>query len=64
MQFISYAVPYFFYFITESLKRVEEITGKKLEFHQVNLLDKEALSSLFKKVSFAITMEPISEPKR
>lgn len=41
---------------TESLKRVEEITGKKLEFHQVNLLDKEALSSLFKKHNFYAVM--------
>ncbi|GAK49139.1 GalE protein [Candidatus Moduliflexus flocculans] len=31
----------------ESLKRVQEITGKSLEFHPVDLLDKEALSRIF-----------------
>jgi len=31
----------------ESLKRVQEITGKTLEFHQVDLLDKEALNRIF-----------------
>lgn len=33
----------------ESLKRVEEITGKTVEFIKLDLLDMEALSSLFKK---------------
>jgi len=32
----------------ESLKRVEEITGKKLKFYQVDLLDKDKLESVFK----------------
>ena len=31
----------------ESLKRVQEITGKTLEFHQVDLLDRSSLSALF-----------------
>ncbi len=31
----------------ESLKRVQKITGKPLEFHQVDLLDKEALNAVF-----------------
>lgn len=31
----------------ESLKRVQEITGKKLEFHKVDLLDREALEKIF-----------------
>lgn len=32
----------------ESLNRVEEITGKKLKFYQVDLLDKEKLEVVFK----------------
>lgn len=32
----------------ESLKRVEEITGKKLKFYQVDLLDQDQLESVFK----------------
>lgn len=32
----------------ESLNRVEEITGKKLKFYQVDLLDKEKLEGVFK----------------
>jgi len=32
----------------ESLKRVESITGKKLEFHNLNICDKEALDKIFK----------------
>ena len=31
----------------ESLKRVQEITGKRLELHKIDLLDKEALNSVF-----------------
>lgn len=31
----------------ESLRRVEAITGKKLEFHQIDLLDRAGLDSLF-----------------
>ena len=49
---------YFINFVlTESLKRVEEITGKKIEFQKVNLLDKEGLDNLFKKVSFLWKLE-------
>ena len=33
----------------ESLKRVEQITGKKVTFYQVDLLDKEALTEVFEK---------------
>jgi UDP-glucose 4-epimerase len=32
----------------ESIKRVKEITGKQLKFYKVDLLDKNALSSVFK----------------
>jgi UDP-glucose 4-epimerase len=35
----------------ESLKRVQELAGKKLEFHKVDLLDKEALNAVFDKSS-------------
>ena len=35
----------------ESLKRVEEITGKKVPFYLVDLLDKEALEMVFKENS-------------
>ncbi|PIE33316.1 UDP-glucose 4-epimerase GalE [candidate division KSB3 bacterium] len=31
----------------ESLKRVQEITGKSLDFHKVDLLDKDALDAIF-----------------
>lgn len=31
----------------ESLRRVQELTGKKLEFHKVDLLDKNALNTIF-----------------
>lgn len=31
----------------ESLKRVQEITGKSLQFHHIDLLDKESISALF-----------------
>jgi len=37
---------------TESLKRVEEITGKKVTFMKVDLLDKEATQEVFKKYKF------------
>ncbi len=36
----------------ESLKRVQELTGKTLSFHKVDLLDKKALSGVFDKYSF------------
>ncbi|MBU0510514.1 MAG: UDP-glucose 4-epimerase GalE [Chloroflexi bacterium] len=32
----------------ESLRRVRELTGKTLEFHKVDLLDREALSAVFR----------------
>ncbi len=34
-----------------SLKRVQEITGKTINFHKINLLDKEALCAVFEKSS-------------
>ena len=33
----------------ESLKRVEEITGKKAEFYEADILDREALEEIFEK---------------
>lgn len=33
----------------ESIRRVEEIIGKKIDFYTVDLLDKEALSNVFRK---------------
>ncbi|XP_027697130.1 UDP-glucose 4-epimerase isoform X1 [Vombatus ursinus] len=36
----------------ESLKRVEELTGKKVEFEEMDILDQAALQGLFKKHSF------------
>ncbi len=33
----------------ESLKRVQALTGRTLEFHQVDLLDKPALTAIFRK---------------
>jgi len=36
----------------ESLKRVQEITGKSLKFYQVDLLDKAAVTSVFKDHKF------------
>ena len=35
----------------ESLVRVEEITGKKLKFYEVDLLDSEAVENIFNKTS-------------
>ena len=35
----------------ESLKRVEEITGKKLEFYKADLLDRQALETIFREQS-------------
>lgn len=35
----------------ESLKRVQELAGKTLEFHKVDLLDKEALKAVFGRAS-------------
>ena len=36
----------------ESVKRVMEITGKKLTFHKTNLLDKKALNKIFRKTKY------------
>ena len=36
----------------ESLKRMEEITGKKLVYYSVDLLNKDALKEVFSKVSY------------
>jgi len=36
----------------ESLKRVQELTGKNLTFHKVDLLDREGLEKVFEKHSF------------
>lgn len=35
----------------ESLKRVEEITGKKVAFYQIDILDRDAFEQVFKKES-------------
>lgn len=40
--------------LPESLKRVEDITGKKVIFYSVDIRDKNALNSVFKKVSLLI----------
>ncbi|MFP2787308.1 UDP-glucose 4-epimerase GalE [Enterobacter ludwigii] len=37
---------------SESLKRVEILSGKKIQFHNIDLLDKELLQSLFHKYDF------------
>ncbi len=37
---------------TTSLERVEQITGKKAEFHKIDLLDRNGLDSLFDKYDF------------
>uniref|UniRef100_A0A7N4PMV9 UDP-glucose 4-epimerase n=1 Tax=Sarcophilus harrisii TaxID=9305 RepID=A0A7N4PMV9_SARHA len=39
--------------VPESLRRVEELTGKKVEFEEMDILDKAALQGLFKKHSFS-----------
>ena len=36
----------------ESLKRMEEITGKKIVYYSVDLLNKDALKEVFRKVSY------------
>jgi UDP-glucose 4-epimerase len=40
--------------LPESLKRVEEITGKKIIFYNVDIRDKNALDLVFKKVIYFI----------
>jgi len=40
----------------ESLKRVQELTGKPLEFHKVDLLDREALNAVFESSSIDAVM--------
>ena len=57
------------YFI-ESIKRVEEITGKKIVHYSVDLLNKEALKEVFSKVyicchlSHVVQVQKISLPHR
>ena len=38
------------YFVLESIRRQEKITGKQITFCEVNLLDKNALEEVFQKV--------------
>ncbi len=40
------------FWFTECMKRVEEICGKTIPVYKVNLLDKDGLRNVFKKVSF------------
>lgn len=40
--------------LPESLKRVQEITGKDTTYYDVDIRDKNALNEVFKKVSFII----------
>ncbi|KAG8451633.1 hypothetical protein GDO86_003721 [Hymenochirus boettgeri] len=42
--------------IPESLQRVQEIVGKKIEFEEVDMLDRNALETLFKKHSFSAVL--------
>ncbi|XP_072273811.1 UDP-glucose 4-epimerase [Pyxicephalus adspersus] len=42
--------------LPESLQRVQEIVGKKIEFEEVDLLDRAALNSLFDKHEFSAVM--------
>ena len=44
----------------ESLKRVEQITGRSLCFYQVDLLDKEALTSVFRSHGIGHPREGVS----
>lgn len=41
--------------LPESLKRVQEITGKQVIFENVDIRDKNALDKVFKKVSFLLS---------
>ena len=38
------------YNLTESIRRVEELTGKKVTAYTVDLLDSDGLSNVFRKV--------------
>ena len=40
----------------ESLKRVQEITGKTLTFHKVDLLDRDALEKVFRNTDFEVVI--------
>lgn len=42
--------------LPESLRRVQEIVGKKIEFEEVDILDRAALNSLFDKHEFSAVM--------
>lgn len=37
--------------LPESLKRVQEITGKEVIFHNADIRDRKSIESIFKKVS-------------
>jgi UDP-glucose 4-epimerase len=43
--------------LPESLKRVSEITGKEVMFYNVDIRDKKALDSVFKKVTFYLNLK-------
>jgi UDP-glucose 4-epimerase len=40
----------------ESLNRVKNITGKSVQFHEIDICDKEALTAVFKQYSFSAVM--------
>lgn len=45
----------------ESLKRVEEITGKEVIFYNVNIRDKAALENVFQDVSVYLKFQILQE---
>jgi UDP-glucose 4-epimerase len=57
----------------ESLRRVEELAGRSLAFHEINLLDTAALEAVFRRTPIAAVMhfaglkavgESVAEPRR
>jgi UDP-glucose 4-epimerase len=42
--------------LPESLRRVQDITKKKVHFHEADLLDKASLQALFKKYNFQLVI--------
>ena len=48
----------------ESLVRVEEITGKKLKFYEVDLLDSEAVENIFNKEEIESVMHFAAQSSR
>ena len=40
----------------ESIKRVEEITSKSIEFHEIDILDKQQLNDVFKKHNIGVVI--------